>query len=301
MKKINIGFKKEYKLNVINAALEKEDITKVVYFTHDKNEPLEIDFPDVEYRTWSDAIMYRYFYPLLEKIDNHTLLIFDEMMRTQKRNDLTYNCLHHYGNQTNNILVFQWFPMIENQEDFMILLDMAYPYTYKGQPFSNEFLKMESVTIFPVFAKFWRYLLDDDITDEEQEAYDEEKEMLFENIGNKDPDTIPRTLHIWCGTHYKKKYHMTKHPDDTYITRNSRFKGFKTVKWADKSNADIIVDFPVRQIQFNDYCYKNQKSVFYFIDTGLSADKVYFNHYENWAERLGEIYAEASLSTRECR
>ena len=238
MKKINIGFTPKQKSEVIFEYLKDNDIDSIVYFSNAK--PLQIDFQNTEYRTWEDAIMYKYFYPLLEKINNKTLLIFDNMMKTRKRNDLTYNCCHHYGNQTEHILVFEWFPMIEEPEDFMILLDFAYPNKYKGQPYNPEYLK---------YADIKRQMVElesvpVEVSEEEKNAYEEEKEMLFENIGNKDPNTIPRTLHIWCGTHCKKK--AVKEIDGWMISRNKRFIGDNISTWAEKiSFCHYIIDFPL--------------------------------------------------------
>lgn len=287
-KKIWIGLGDREKLSRITEYLNQNpSIDKVVYFTENKRKPLEIDFSDVEYRTWADAIMYKYFYPLLEKIDHNTLLIFDEMMRTRKRTELTYNCCHHYGNQTGHILVFEWFPMIEQPEDFMILLDFAFPYVYKGQPYSPEYLRLPEVTVKNQMEEIVSEKVE--ITEEIEEQYEEEKERLFKNIGNKDPDTIPRTLHIWCGTHCKKDAVKNR----KCLARNSRLK--TTKKWTDLEPAEYIVDFPIRQLQFNDYCKNVETKTFHFLNSGLSADEYYFKTYKEWLERLGEMYVESSI------
>ena len=44
------------------------------------------------------------------------------------------------------------------------------------------------------------------------------KNELFDNLGNKDPDTIPRNLQLLAGD-FKKKSNWTK-----YVARNKRFK-----------------------------------------------------------------------------
>ena len=88
MSRIYIGLDKTEKLGKVTEYLrDHPEITHIVYFHPDKMEALElteiIDL-EVEVRTWSDAIMYRYFYPLLEHINEHYLIIYDEMMRTKK-------------------------------------------------------------------------------------------------------------------------------------------------------------------------------------------------------------------------
>ena len=297
-KQINIGFSEEEKLSRISDYLtEHPEITNIVYFHPDKEEPLHIDFPEVEIRTYSDIIMYRYFYPLLEHINHNYLLIYDECMRTTKRNDLTYNCAHHYSNQTDKIIVFEYFPMIQDTEEFMILVDLAYPNKYKSQHFEPSFLTMDGVEIKAHDISM--NIITCTVSDEIKQRYEEEKEMLFDNIGMKDPDTIPRTLHIWCGTNVKKAF-----LSDTgvcsgaaYIARNGRFKKKNVYQYGKEMPARKnyqIVDFPVRHLQFNDFLKKTGAEELTFMHSGLSADNIYANDYTEWLMTLKEAFYDNS-------
>ena len=124
----------------------------------------------------------------LEEIDPNTLLVFNECLRTQKRSDLTYNCAHHYCNQTPHKIVFEYFPFIEDKADFMILLDFLNKGKYKGKGFSWEFLQEEDVQVKPI--SFTLHTID--MIAPNLMGYERKKRQLFANLGNSDPDTIPR-------------------------------------------------------------------------------------------------------------
>lgn len=298
-KLIAIGMNTDQKKEIIRKYLSlHKDVKHIVYFRQDKMGALaiEADGVDVEKRTWSDAIMYRYFYPLLEKIDDRCLIIYDEMMRTQKRNDLTYNCCHKYSNQTKHIIVFNYFPMIEDKDDFMILIDLAYPDIYRGRACDTDFLQMDGVTVVPRMVEITseHVYQHGKVPEDINSAYQEEKENLFDSLDDgKDPDTVVRALHVWCGTHCKKE--LSKHITERMLARNARFKNQNVIKWTDNEPAGYILDFPVRRLQFTDYIRNSGVERLTFLTSGLTADKYYFNDYQQWLERLGNFYVEASI------
>lgn len=138
--------------------------------------------------------MYKFFYRLIEEIDNDSLLIFDECMRTQNRNELTYNCAHHYCNQTQHKIIFEYFPFIDDNSNFMILLDFVNKGKYKGKGFDWEMLKGEDIQIKNNILHLEVESID--ISEKQKDSYRAEKEKLFDGLGNKDPDTIPRALEV---------------------------------------------------------------------------------------------------------
>src|SRR5690625_2453550 len=123
---IRIGFSSQEKQDVIDRYLiTHPNIRKVFvyYWTRFQSEfrvPDGVEREEIQYKY---IIEYPFFYRLVEEIDNDCLLVFDELLRTQNRSDLTYNCAHHYANQTEHKIVFERFPFIERPVDFMILLD----------------------------------------------------------------------------------------------------------------------------------------------------------------------------------
>lgn len=291
---IKIGFDAAQKMQAVQDYLaEHPEITNIVYFRPDGWGAPELEWTglDIEYRTWDDVIKYKYFYPLLEHINHNYLLIFDEMMRLKKRNDLTYNCAHHYGNQTEHIIVFNYLPVIDEPEDFMILVDFAFPNRYKDISFDASFLKLAEIR--PVLPAM------DDIEIESADKlsrYEEKRDALFEGLGQKDPDTIPRELHVWCGTNCKKQ---SIEADGNYIARNSRFKKNNVFTYKDFPQADEfkVIDFPVRQLNFNDFLLKSGARQIHFLNSGLSVDSYYSGKYRKWTEMIQEVFYEtASIS-----
>ena len=286
---IRLGLKIDEKKKEIENFLKDKKIKKIIVFYPEefplKLPELEKEY-EIKYVEYAEIIMYRTFYPLLEIIDKETLLIFNECMRTQNRSDLTYNCAHHYCNQTPHKMVFEYFPFIENEQDFMILLDLLNKGKYKGKSFKDEFLKGEDIKAKPIYLNIEDIKVN--ITEEEKIKYEKYKEELFNNLGAKDPDTIPRQLHIWAGNLKKRAILPTK----KYVARNKRFNmpNIITYKEVKEGEEYIIIDFPHRRIDFNDFLKKTGITTIEFLNTNLKVDLYYLNDLKNWNERLVNFY-----------
>lgn len=287
---ICIGLTNTEKQEVIKQYLQQHNIAKVIVF-YPEVFPLTIETNiETRYVEYKDIIMYKVFYPLLEIIDEKTLLVFNECMRTQNRSELTYNCAHHYCNQTPHKIVFEYFPFIEQPQDFMILLDFINKGKYKGKSFSYDFIHDENVKIKPAY--YTVQTIEVPITDKDRANYEKEKEKLFDNLGMKDPDTIPRQLHIWAGN-LKKKYIEAQ---NMYVARNKRFNLPNVITYKDATRGDyIVIDFPHNRIDFNDFLKKTGMKHIIFLNTGLKVDLYYLNELKAWIERLGEFYAKTGV------
>lgn len=162
------------------------DISKV-YIIGDY---LDVHFCEKEYIKFSDTIMYKYFYRLLQEINNSSLVILNECLKKQNRYDLTYNCIRRYCLQTPHILIFNYFPIIKQEQDFMILYDMI-----QNNPFLKEQYKyvthFENVVVGNV--NFDVNKTDITLSAECEKEYEEEKEKIIQQV-KKDPDIIPRRL-----------------------------------------------------------------------------------------------------------
>ncbi len=287
---IRIGLEEQEKRAIVSQYVKDNDIRKVFVFYPEKF-PLDFnDHVEVEHVEYADIIMYKYFYRLLEEIEDNTLLIFNECMRTRNRSDLTYNCAHHYCNQTEHKIVFEYFPFIEEKADFMILLDFINKGKYKGKTFSYEFLFEEDVKAKPAIFSVENFEVA--ITEADIKKYEKKKESLFKNLGESDPNIIPRHLHIWAGG--LKKDHLVA--DKQYIARNKRFNMANVTPYKEAQKGEyILIDMPYRRIDFNDFLKKTGMRHICFINSTLNIDKYYLEELKAWVERLGEFYAEASL------
>jgi hypothetical protein len=245
----------------------------------------------VEYYDYNDIIMYKTFYPLLEKIDDQSLLVFNECLRTQNRSDLTYNCAHHYCNQTPHKLIFEYFPFIESKDDFMILLDLQDKGRYKGKGFDYAMLHDEDIRMRPHHIKMEPIMVN--ITEKDRATYERTKERLFANLGQKDPDTIPRNLQLLAGDMKKSAIEA----DRLYVARNGRFGRENVLTYNEVSSKGdyTVIDMHYRRLNMNDFLKITQMRRVRYLTTSLPVDNYYANEFIKWTARLEAMYAQAVL------
>lgn len=260
-----------------------------VYLFYPEKFPLE--YPGARLVEYREIIMYRTFYPLLEEINPSSLLVFNECLRTQNRGELTYNCAHHYCNQTPHKIVFVQFPFIEDPQDFMILLDLLDKGRYKGKSFDWSLLAEERIICnrIPLTAQ----AIPVPVPPKAGAEYEKKKKDLFDNLGESDPDTIPRQLHVWAGR-YKKG---SIFPGQRYVARNDRFKLPNVVTYKNVASGEeyVIVDFPHRRIDFCDFLKTTGQRRIEFLCTQFKVDAYYRDSLHAWLYRLEEFYAQAGL------
>lgn len=288
---IRIGLNSRDKQKVIDAYLQASEIKKIYVF-YFKKFPVKYNVDtEIEYIEYSDIEMYKFFYRLLEEIDNTSLIIMDGCMRTANRSELTYNCAHHYLNQTQHKIIFEFFPIIADKNDFMILFDFENKGKYKGKSFDYVFLQAEDIKIKPFRVKLEP--INVEITDKNREQYEKKRDQLFDNLGEKDPDTIPRNLQLFVGD-LKKKAII---PNEIYVARNKRFKldNVRTYDEIDKQGSYIVIDTHYRRLNFNDFLKVTQMNKIKYLSTILPIDNVIISEFSTWKARLDSIYAQASL------
>ena len=284
---IRLGLSNAEKQAQIDTYLSQHgDIRHIIIF-----QPEQFALPgDYETYSWADIIMYKYFYPLLEKIDGTYLLIVNELLRNSNRSDLTYNCLHHYLNQTPHRLIFQYFPIIDAPEDILILADNDHPGKYKGRGFTPDMLRDLDIDGYDRRPAVQIDTVP--VPDGALEAYCKERDKLFDNLGSADPDTIPRNLHIWCGR-YKRPFLQ---PEKRYLARNQRFKLPNVATYKDARDAGrISIDIPHRRIDLNDYLYVSGAERIVFLSTPFKVDLYYAGELQRWHEMAGDIFAQAGI------
>lgn len=288
--KINIGYRKKQKEEAIEKYLtDHAEINHVIVFYPDGWEHLSIK---AEYIPYSEIIMYRTFYPLLEKIDNTYLLVYDECMRTKKRTDLTYNCAHKYNNQTEHIMVFEFFPFIDDPQDFMILADFIDHVKMRPKKFDESVFEDIPISVINYDFAFEKETVI--VPDDADEKYEAEKQKLFENLGKKDPDTVPNALEIFVGKWKKPEF------DQDYVARNSRYKADNVSTYKEKKvrKEVVLIDLPLNQKDFNDYVKLSGCEKMTFLHTGLSVDNYFFDRYQKWFEEVKKFNETASIYER---
>lgn len=285
---IYIGLTPEQKQTVIADYCQHRAVQHVVMLS-----PARFDFPiSGESIDWPEIIMYRTFYRLLQEIGSQSLVVVNECLRTQNRYDLTYNCIRHFLNQSEHQLIFQWLPLIDTLEDFMILFDFDTRSRWKRERFDVDFLSEISIQVTarqpalttthcPTDAKL-------------RQAYQREKSKLIDGIGNKDPHTIPRNLYLMSG---KARMQAVDAFSGWHIGRNNRFKmdRWQTYKESAYPNMPYtIFEFPHNFIDFADFLTLSQQTELPVLIADLPVDQWYFTRYQQWAQRIEDGYASLS-------
>ncbi|MBI3654035.1 MAG: hypothetical protein HY231_23640 [Acidobacteria bacterium] len=249
-------------------------------------------FANHEHIEWAEIILYKFFYRLLQEINSRTLLVINECLRTQNRYDLTYNCIRHFLNQTEHQLIFQYLPMIEEAEDFMILFDFDTRSRWKREKFNVELLAESQIQMKPVTISFHPYLIETD--SETKGAYQKEKERLISTIGLKDPHTIPRNLYLMSGK--TKLFHVgidSLFGDESYyIGRNNRFKLSNLQIYKEMAYPHTpytVFEFCHNFIDFADFLTLSGQTSLTVLTTDLKVDNWYLERYQKWTERLADV------------
>jgi hypothetical protein len=242
------------------------------------------------YLDWPNLIQYRYYYRLLQEIDGSTLVVVNECLRTQNRHDLTYNCIRNYLNQTPHVLVFQYLPIIDTIEDFMVLLDFATQSRWKREAFRQDLLgeakvhvAHASLSIEPVRVP---------VDDKTRAAYAKEKVDLLADMRSdpdKDPHQIPRNLLLVSGK--AKLSHVD--PSRRYVGRNNRFKlpNLETYRDAAGHGERVALELPHNFIDMADLLTVSRQHRIEAIVADTKAEDWYLSRFQNWIGRVNDAAA----------
>lgn len=260
----------------------------VVFLSPDKfGFPLEL--PRVRSIDWPEIIMYRTFYPLLQEINRRTLVVINECLRTQNRHDLTYNCIRHFLNQAGHVLIFQWLPLIDAMQDFMILFDFATGSRWKRERYDVDLLaeiRIEIMERQPVFHDL--PVPTDQAT---RAAYDRTRAELFRQLGARDPHTIPRNLYLLGGKAKSAAVPIMRH----LVGRNNRLKLERMATYREDSYPAapyVIFELPHNFIDLADFSTLAEQSEFDVLAADLKVDRWYLDRYTAWAQRIADGYAD---------
>ena len=269
------------------AAYCAEHGVRKVFILSPQKYRFDCSFEAHEHIEWADIIEYKFFYRLLQEIDAHTLVVVNECLRTQNRYDLTYNCMRHFLNQAGHQLVFQYLPLIDTVEDFMILFDFDTRSRWKREKFRPELLKesrIEAVSAMPTLRP-----IDVETDAKTRAAYAKKKRELIDGIGLKDPHTIPRNLYLLSGK--AKLKHVSTDAD--YVGRNNRFKLERLRTYADTSfpATSTVFEFCHDAIHFGDFLALSRQTTVDVLVADLKVDRWYLARYEAWSKRLSDAYA----------
>lgn len=274
----------------INQIAEDLGMTELPY-TYAGEAPTMINEKSVEKFGWADCILYQVFYKLIGRVDNTYLIVLNEFMRSKNPSALEYNCVAQYTGQTEHIMTFEYFPVIDEENDFMMLVNLDTSKRFKGTSIKD--MDFDLINVCGTRRQPELTINEIELSEKEKNDYKKKVESLFDNLGNKDPETIPREAHVWTGK-YKKKYIKE---DGNYVARNARFKmeNITTYTNIEKGKKYKIIDFCHRRVSFNDFLKLTEMENIEYISTGLSIDSVYINQYKEWKKECEKIYGKADI------
>ena len=281
---ICLGLSSEEKSLRVSEYCSRNEIRKTFVLSPEKFQfQPQVPHEQIEY---AQIIQYKYFYRLLQEIGNDTLIVVNECLRTQDRYDLTYNCIRNFLNQTSHQLVFQYLPLIDTFDDFMILVDFDTRSRWKPEKWAsvprNE-LRIDVTERAPEFSPI--------AIEADSKAkcdYAKEKKKLVAGIGLKDPHTIPRNLYLISG---KSKLSLVS-SNANYIGRNNRFKipTLRTYTDVEFPESSTVFEFSHNYINFSDFLTLSRQKHIPALVSDLKVDGWYYQRYLNWSQRIQDAY-----------
>lgn len=301
---IVLGADAARKRATIDEALHREGLERLVVLSPERFH-FPYDPPEgvaAEWVEWDDIIEYRFFYRLVQEIDNHTLVVVNEGLRTRNRYDLTYNCVRHFLNQTRHQIIFQYFPLIEDREDFMILFDFDTRSRWKREPFRSELLGEAQIYCEPVPVRLLR--VDVPTPDRTRRAYEKKRADLFASLGLRDPHILPRHLHQVAGrdkARFFAEAPLLAGPASRWLVgRNNRLKlpGLRTYRDgafpegpAHGGPGYTIFEFCHARGRFADFLSLSGQTELPVLVADLKVEHWYFERYARWEATLHDAYA----------
>lgn len=284
------------KAPLIKEHIAKHDIKRVFILGHPFH---RIDIDGAEFIEYNELIEYRTFYRLLQEIDQRTLVVLNECLRNQNRYDLTFNCIRHFLRQTSHHLIFQYLPIIEQPSDFMTLFDWDTQSRWKPVQLADAPLHEATVDCRRIDLELRPVAITTD--DRTKTAYQVEKRRLIDNIGLRDPHTIPRNLYLLSG---KAKLAWAQSANGSlfdesrwFVGRNDRFK-LPTMQTYRAGTYDhtpyTVFELPHNFLEFIDFLALSGQTAMDVLVADLKVDAWYWQRYQEWRNRLAEIYAQIS-------
>lgn len=244
--------------------------------------------PDHEHVDWPDVIRYVFYYRLLKDIDAHALLVFNEILQTQDRHALTYNCLRSYARQTPHVLAFSTLPLIDTADDAMILLDLVTRDRYRRVPFDTSLFAghVSGPGLVPSICA--QTVMVDDAT---HAKYATEREARFSELGARDPHTVPRDLHMLGG-----RARLDAVPADrAVVMRNRRLAKRRPIATFDDDALPdapyVLADVPHRFLDLAMFVARTRPAGIEVIVTDLKVDQWYLARVADWTRRIADVCA----------
>lgn len=281
---ISLGTPRNSKADVvIDYICHHRDIERVIVLG-----PSEFDFEfatlPVEYVDYPQIYTHVVFHRLMQEINNQTLLVINECLRTRNRYDLTYNVIRQYLNLTTHQIVFQRLPIIADRQDFMTLLDWDTRSRWKREAFRPELLREAHIVAQPEYLRFEVEQVA--APDKLHDAYAKKRTNLFASIGAGDPDKIPRQLY-----QLGAKARITAVlPDWMYLGTRKIIPAPNVVPYGKAPRGENgVFELPFRFGDFRDHLTRHHQTCFPVIASDLKADQWFMRRYQEWTKEVQDV------------
>lgn len=293
---IHLGLDDAHKEKLVTSYIQSHGIRKVYVLSPERFAPTfaatKMVDPTTEgdgrgglYMAWPDIVQYRFFYKLMQEVDGSTLVVVNECLRTQNRYDLTYNCIRNFLNQTTHRLIFQYLPLIDTIDDFMILFDWDTRSQWKREHFRPDLLPECQVAMGPAPVELNPIPVP--VGPKVLAAYAKEKAALLAELRadpDKDPHLLPRNLLLVSG---KAKLPAVD-PGRRYVGRNNRLKlpNLETYREAVGVGERTVFELCHNFVDFTDFLTVSRQHHVDVLVAETKAEHWYLDRYQAWAARL---------------
>lgn len=280
---IYIGYNNNEKLDLI-----PKEYDKYVYI-YDKNVGINEDFnklPNLTILEFMELIEYEVFYPMIQKLDTKTLIIVDECLKVRGKEELSFNCISNFVLKAGGIVSFNIVPFIETENDLMLLI-MYENIKYKNSK-NNKYSKdvlydMRNNIKFSKNAKYNYTSIDVETTNDEIQAYTEERNKLFSELGQKHPDTVYNNLVLFAGKIKREKLLSVN-----MTTRNVYPRFMNTHDYND-NQLYPIVEVPLKRVILCNLMSKINVTDLTMYKTELKVDVWTNKNYSEWFKSIREL------------
>lgn len=236
---------------------------------------------------FEDSIRYIHFYRWLREIDGAALLVFDEPLRKHDRGDLHLNCMRQYAAQAGETIVFSYFPIIDDPQDFMVLFDLATKSRWRRSRLEDAPLGEVETIVFG--ARSVRFVPQIVAVDSELVTrVAAKKKELIDNIDDADPHTIPRRLYQETGS---VRYDAVHKSETLLVGRNNRFKMSRLVSYEKADTRPrVVFELCHEHAVFNAWLSHARQSEVKVLVADVKIDRWYFDRYVTWGTKLAATY-----------
>jgi hypothetical protein len=280
---IYLGYNDEEKKNVINNYIKDNKINNI-YFITNEDLNINIDYDNIKYVVYKNIMKYAYYYRIIENTTRKTLIIINEILKDRNRYNLTYNCIRVFLNNTNHILIFNYFPIIYNREDFCSLIDFDTQTRFKYYKLKDIDFNILNIECKKIDLKLNKIYVSYDLfgKDTYLKSYLEYKEDLFKNFSSKDVHVLPRKLQLFTSK-IKNRFVKEKCISRTKSKKNVSFKSLPKEKLK-------IIDLPFNMVDLINYLYLSKIKEINVITTGFKVDLWFEDRVEKFIKELKYIY-----------